>query len=168
MKLKRNRSASNQMIVCFFAKFRHVATTPLEDRKAVTADCYVNRCLPKIFRACCKRRSRTGACGLLLHHDNANAHTAVVTLDFLAAGDAQLVTNPPYSLNLAPCGWFLFPSVKRQLKGKQFQSAEDARAFFEGGIFNIPKSTWSGVTDSWFEKMVKCVQAEGGFFEKLE
>ena len=62
----------------------------------------------------------------------------------------------------------MFPSVKRQMKGKQFQNAEDARAFIEGVILDIPQSTWSGVIDSWFERMVKCVQAEGGFFEKLE
>ena len=35
-------------------------------------------------------------------------------------------------------------------------------------MLDIPQSTWGGVIDSWFERMVKCVQAEGGFFEKLE
>ena len=52
--------------------------------------------------------------------------------------------------------------------GKQFENAEDPRAFFEGVILDIPQSTWSGIIDSWFERMVRCVQAEGGFFEKLE
>ena len=168
MKFKRNRSASKQMIACFFAKIGQVAAIPLEDRKTVTADRYVNHCLPKIFQAWCRRCPRTGVCGLLLHHDNASVHTAAVTLDFLAASDVQLVTHPPYSSDLVPCDWFLFPSVKRQLKGKQFQNAEDARAFFEGVILDIPQSTWSGVIDSWFERMVKCVQAEGDFFEELE
>ena len=99
-------------------------------------------------------------CSLLLNHDNASAHTADITLDFLAASDVQLVTHPPHSPDLAPCDWFSFPSAKRQLKGKQFQNAEDTRAFFEGVILDIPQSTWSGVIDSWFERMVKCVQAE--------
>ena len=31
---------------------------------------------------------------------------------------------------------------------------------------DISQSTWSGVIDSWFERMVKCIQSEGGFFEK--
>ena len=35
---KRNRSASKQMVACFFAKIGHFATIPLEDRKTVTAD----------------------------------------------------------------------------------------------------------------------------------
>ena len=56
VKFKRNRSASKQMIACFFAKFGHVATIPLEDTKTVTADLYVNHCLPKVFQAWCKRR----------------------------------------------------------------------------------------------------------------
>ena len=97
----------------------------------------------------------------------ASAHTAAVTLDFLAASDVQLVTHPPYSHDLVPCDWFLFPSVKGQLEGKQFQNAEDARAFFEGVILDIPQSTWSGVTDSWFERMVKInVYRLRGFLRK--
>ena len=102
VKFKRNRSASKQMIACFFAKFGHVATIPLEDRKTVTADWYVNHCLPKVFQAWCKQRPRPGVRGLRLHHDNASMHTAVVTLDFLVASDVQLVTHPPYSPDLAP------------------------------------------------------------------
>ena len=164
VKFNRNRSASKQMIACFSEKFSHVATIPLEDRKTVTADWCVNHSLRKIFQAWCKRRSLTGVCGLLLHHDNASAHTAAETLDFLAASDVQLVTHPPYSPDLVPCDLFLFPPVKRQLTGKQFQNAEDARTFFEGVILDIPQSTWSGVIDSWFERIVKCVQAEGVFF----
>ena len=57
VKFERNRSASKQMIACFFAKFGHVAPIPLEDRKTVTADWHVNHCLPKVFQAWCTRRS---------------------------------------------------------------------------------------------------------------
>ena len=156
------------MIAGSFAKFGHVATIRLEYRKTVTADCCVNHCVPKVFHPWCKRRPRTGVLRLLLHHDNASEYTAAVTLDFLAASDVQLVAHPPYSPDLAPCDWFLFPSVKRQLKGKQFQNVEDARAFFEGVILDIPQSVWSGVIDRWFERMVICVQAEEDCFEKVE
>ena len=76
-----------------------------------------------------------GIRGLLLHHDNVSADTAAITLDFLAASDVHLVIHPPYSPDLAPSDWFLFPSVKRQLKGKTFQNAEDAQAFIEGCHF---------------------------------
>ena len=168
MKFVRSRCASKQMIACFFAKISHVATIPLEGRKTVTAHWYVNHCVPKIFQARCKRRPRTGVRGLLLHHDNVSVHTAAVTLDFVVSNDFQLVIRPPYSPDLAPCDWFLFCCVKWQLKRKQFQNVEDARAFIEGVTLDIPQSAWSCVINSWFEKTVKCVQAEGSFFKKLE
>ena len=93
VKFKTKRSASKQMIACFFAKFGNVAIILLEDRKTVTADWYANHCLPKVFQAWCKRRPQTGVRGLLLNHDNVSAHTAAVTLDFLAANDVQVVTT---------------------------------------------------------------------------
>ena len=155
------------MIACFFAKIGHVATMPLDDRKTVTADWYDNHCLPKVFQAWYKRRPRTDVRSLLLHHDNASAHTTAVTMDFLAADDVKLVIQPPYSPELAPCGWVLFPFVKTQLRERKFQNAEDARAFSEGVILDIPQSAWSAVIDSWFERMVKRVQADGGFLRKI-
>ena len=51
VKFKRNRSASKQMIACFFAKFGHVAAISLKDRETFTVDWYVNHFLPKIFQA---------------------------------------------------------------------------------------------------------------------
>ena len=108
MKFERNRCASKQMLACFVAKFGHFATIPLEDRKTVTDDWYVNHCVPKIFQATCKRCPQMGVHGLLLHHDNASMHTSAVTLDFVAANDFQLVIPPPYSPDLGPSDWFLF------------------------------------------------------------
>ena len=33
----------------------------------------------------------------------------------------QLMDHPPYSPDLAPSDFFLFPEMKRQLKGRRFQ-----------------------------------------------
>ena len=41
--------------------------------------------------------------------------------------------------------------IKQQLRGIQFQSLRDARAYFEGVILTMPQSTWWGVVDRWFE-----------------
>ena len=168
VKFKRARSTSKQMIAVFFSKSGHVASIPLLERKTVTSEWYTNTCLPQVFEAWSKRRPRTGTRGLLLHHDNASAHTAAATLDFLQENNVQLVTHPPYSPDLAPCDFFLFPQIKKQLRGKPFASVEDARVFAEGAISDILQSAWAGAMDSWFERMAKCIQAQGGYFEKLE
>ena len=136
------------MIACFFAKQKKnkqktkkkSATLPpfrLRTERTVTADWYFNHCLPKIFQALCKRRPRTGVRGLLLHHDNASADTAAVTLDFVAANDVHLVTHPTYSPDLAPCDWFLFPSVKRQLKVKTVSERQRCPSIHRGRHFGL-------------------------------
>ena len=113
VKFKRSRSSSKQMVASFFTKTGHLITVPLEERKTVTSDWYVTNCLPKVMEAWCQRRPRTATRVMLLHHDNAPAHTATRTLEFLDENGIQLVTHPPYSPDLAPCDWFLFPFVKK-------------------------------------------------------
>jgi len=45
----------------------------------------------------------------ILHHDNAPAHRAVTTNEFLAKHNILSFPHPPYSPDLAPCDFFLFP-----------------------------------------------------------
>jgi len=40
---------------------------------------------------------------------------------------------PPYSPDLAPCDFFLFPRMKRDLKGRRFQNVEEVRGKNNGG-----------------------------------
>jgi len=62
------------------------------------------------------------------HHDNAPAHTAVLTQQFLAANKIPLIPHPPYSPDLAPCDFFLFPKMKLKLKGRWFDTIEYIQA----------------------------------------
>jgi hypothetical protein len=39
-----------------------------------------------------------------------------------------VIPHPPYSPDLAPCDFFLFPKMKLKLKGRRFETNEDIRA----------------------------------------
>jgi histone-lysine N-methyltransferase SETMAR len=56
----------------------------------------------------------------LLHHDNAPAHIALSIQEFLVKKKIPVVPHPPYSPDLAPCDFFLFPRIKMKLKGRRF------------------------------------------------
>jgi hypothetical protein len=43
----------------------------------------------------------------------------------LAKHRIPVVLHPPYSPDLAPCDFFLFPRLKSILKGKQFQDVAE-------------------------------------------
>lgn len=83
-KTKRSRSIGKKMVCSFFSASGHVATVALEDQRTVTAHWYTTVCLPKVFESIQKRRPKRGVRGLLLHHDNAPAHTAQQTKKCLA------------------------------------------------------------------------------------
>jgi transposase len=52
-----------------------------------------------------------------LHWDNAPVHSAKVVQEFLAKKSIKLLSHPPYSPDLAPADYFLFPKLKKELAG---------------------------------------------------
>ena len=60
----------------------------------------------------------------VLHQDNAPAHTALSVKTFLAKYNIPVLDHPPYSPDLAPCHFYLFPKVKCALKGTRFETVE--------------------------------------------
>jgi len=69
----------------------------------------------------------------MLHHDNAPAHASLLIREFLAKQETIVVPQPPYSPDLAPADFFLFPKLKSTLKGRRFQTIRgDKRKFATG------------------------------------
>jgi len=75
-----------------------------------------------------KKRSEMWSSGeWFLHHDNAPAHTALRVQQFLAKNNITVIPHPPYSPDLAPCDFFLFPRMKGQMKGKRFADVSEEK-----------------------------------------
>jgi len=58
----------------------------------------------------------------MLHHDNAPAHALLLIRSYLAKHQTSVVPHPPYSPDLAPSDFFLFPKLKTTLKWCHFQT----------------------------------------------
>jgi hypothetical protein len=76
----------------------------------------------------------------LLHHDNVPVHTASSVQKFLAPENMLVVPHPPYSPDLAPCDFFLFPRMKSQLKWCNFQDVTEIQEQSLTALYAIPKS----------------------------
>ena len=61
----------------------------------------------------------------VLQHDNAPAHNALKTREFLRGTNTIVAPHPPYSPDLAPRDFFLFPKVKFKLEGRSFDTVEE-------------------------------------------
>jgi hypothetical protein len=64
-----------------------------------------------------EKRPQLAEKGFVFHWDNAPVHTAAVVKDWFAANAIPLLEHPPYSPDLAPADFFLFPKVKEALAG---------------------------------------------------
>lgn len=163
VKVKRVRSVGKKMIASFFSKSGSVANIPLEDRKTVTADWYTTICLPKVFEKVRQNRPRSN---IVLHQDNASSHTAAKTKAYLKASNVELLEHPPYSPDLAPCDFFLFPRLKDKMRGLRYSSANEAVEAFENLTSQVSQEEWSSCFNDWFYRMNKCVEFNGEYFEK--
>lgn len=104
-KLVHARSTSKQMVACFFGIPGQVATVPVEKRKLVNSEWYTNVCLPEVIGEIQKMSKKRR----IIHHDNTSSHTAAQTIEFLTSQKVKLTGYPPYSPDLAPNDFFLFP-----------------------------------------------------------
>ncbi|KAG5313395.1 MOS1T transposase, partial [Acromyrmex insinuator] len=76
----------------------------------------------------------------LLHHDNAPAHTSLLVREFLAKNNTLMMPQPPYSPDLAPCDFFLFPKLKRPMKGRRYATIEEIKTASKEELNKITKN----------------------------
>ena len=57
-----------------------------------------------------------------LLHDNASSHKFEVVKSFLASEKVKVLNHSPYSPDLSPCDFFLFPRLKKMLSGNKYMS----------------------------------------------
>jgi len=162
-KVARTKSTSKKMVATFFGISGHIATIPVEGRRTVNSEWYTTVCLPEVFSRIRKinRRRR-----IILHHDNASSHTSSETTEYLYAKNVELMGHPAYSPDLAPADFYLFPTIKKKLRGEWFETPEEAIDAYNMHILSLPHSEWKKCFEMWFERMQKCIDHHGEYFEK--
>ena len=91
------------------------------------------------------------------HRDNAPSHTALVLRDHFAKNSTHVVPQPPYSPDLAPCDFWLFPELKRQLQGHRFDTIEETQAESKKALKAIPEIEFNKCFDDWKKHWHKCI-----------
>ena len=103
------------MVTTLVSESGHIATITLLEQKTVTARWYIDVCIPQVLQKWMTLHPRSKTSNLFWHHYNAISHKAIATLDSFAEDSIQTLPHPPYSPDLAPCDFFVFPEVKNEL-----------------------------------------------------
>ncbi len=101
----------------------------------------------------------------LLHHDNATPHTGVLTLAALGENHMEMIPHPPYSLDLAPNDYFLYPELKAQMHGRAFRTIQEVQQAAEAILKSIPQHKFEEAIKDLPVRWAKCVQSGGDYFE---
>ncbi len=75
--------------------------------------------------------------------------------------------SPPHSPDLAPCDFFLFPHLKRKLKGNIFPDLQSVRQAVDFILGQVPVADYHNSFDQWMEHAHKCVRFQGRYFEGM-
>ncbi|KAG5347613.1 MOS1T transposase, partial [Acromyrmex charruanus] len=107
----------------------------------------------------------TGRREIFLHHDNAPAHTSLLVREFLAKNNTLMMPQPPYSPDLAPCDFFLFPKLKRPMKGRRYATIEEIKTASKEELNKITKNDFLKCFEDWKKRWDKCIISDGDYFE---
>ncbi|PNF39208.1 hypothetical protein B7P43_G01302 [Cryptotermes secundus] len=93
-------------------------------------------------------------------------HRAYATQQFLHENNLEVVSHAPYSPDLAPSDFWLFPTMKDSLRGRTFTShAVIASAIFQWSK-QTPTEAFAAAMESWRRRCEKCVRLQGDYVEK--
>ena len=100
----------------------------------------------------------------LHHHDNAQAHAALLTRRFLTDNNMTVVPHPPCSPHLAPSDYLLFPKLK-MLNGRRFQTLEEIQVESQAVLNTLRENDFQECFRNWQRRWDRCQASEGDYFE---
>jgi len=112
-----------------------------------------------------KRRGKVTSVDMFLH-DNTPAHRVLATQKKLAYLGFQCLDHPPYSPDLAPSDYNLFPGLKKRLKGRHFSFDTELIAAAETWLDGQPSEFFflSGL-QKLEQRTKKCIELLGEYVE---
>ena len=167
VKAKKLRSQKKRMFSLFFRKSGFVSMRMLKKGATVTGKWH-RRTVGLALRVVRKMRPKSGLRGIIFHQDNASAHTADLTTQYLVRKRVCLTGHPPYSPDLAPLDFFYNNRIKQDLRGKYFETEKELLREAEIAVRSINKAEHRRCFQLWFERMHKCIAVQGQYFEKVK
>ncbi|XP_026811283.1 histone-lysine N-methyltransferase SETMAR-like [Rhopalosiphum maidis] len=158
-----SKSKIKSMLICFFDSHGIVHKEFVPQGQTVNQHFY-KEVLEKLRKRVIRVRPNIKNTWVL-HHDNAPCHTAISISQFLATKNIPVAPQPPYSPNLSPCDFFLFPRIKIHLKGRHFGTLENIQSSVTDELKAIPVTEFQNCYKQWKHRLQCCVDSQGNYFE---
>ena len=158
-------SAGKVMATIFWDSEGVILTDFLEKGATINKEYYSDE-LKRLREEIKKKRRGKLSRGILLLQDNAPAHTAQLSVATANKCGFEILRHPPYSPDLAPSDFYLFPLMKETLRGKKFDNntavVNAVESFLETQKSEFYKIGLLKLEKRW----TKCIELNGDYVEK--
>ena len=105
---------------------------------------------------------------MLFHQNNAPPHKANETLMVIDYNVGfERIEHSPYSPDLAPMDFAVFPRMKGELRGKRFDNVYEIQTEVRSFLKKCTEDWYSEIYSAWIERHRKCIACDGEYFEKM-
>lgn len=164
-KAKTELSAGKVMATVFWDQQGIIFIDYLQHGKTITGPYYASL-LDRLNDEIKKKRPHLQKKKVLFHRDNAPAHKSLIAMGKINELRYEMLPHPPYSPDLAPCDFVLFPDLKKWLGGKKFSDNSEVidavNGYFEGLSGDYYKNSLLKLEHRW----EKCIALNGDYVEK--
>ena len=94
-------------------------------------------------------------------------HKSATVQECLKEPGLDVLDHPPYSPDLSPCDFWLFPRLKEMLTRHHFESHCGIGSAVYQCLQHIPKEDYRAAFRKWVDRCKMCVEADGAYFEGL-
>jgi histone-lysine N-methyltransferase SETMAR len=122
--------------------------------------------LKKLKKRCRRVRSHKDVTKVLLHHDNARPHTSLRIREAITKLQWTVLSQPPYSPDLAPSDYHLFDLLKDAIRGKKFEDDEEVITEVKRWLRQRPAQWYREGTQALASPWRKAKDLEGDYVEK--
>ena len=95
------------------------------------------------------------------HQDNALVHNSILIAEYLTKMGIETIPHPPYTRDLAPCDFWLFP----KLRGCRYETIEEMKEAVTKVIDTLTQEDFRGAFQKLLERYNTCIAAGGDYFE---
>lgn len=164
-KAKTVKSANKVMATVFWDACGIIHIDYLQKGQTITGQYYASL-LGQLKEKIRQKRPHLQRKKPLFLQDNARVHTCAISMSKIEELKFELIDHPPYSPDLAPSDFFLFPNLKKWLAGQRFTSNEEVIAETNAYFEDFQKSYFLDGLKKLEDRLIKCIDLQGDYVEK--
>ncbi|KAL2740930.1 hypothetical protein V1478_001071 [Vespula squamosa] len=127
---------------------------------------YYRQVLERLYTAVRLKRPQLWNLGNWIIHHDVPTHNSNLIREFLAKHGIIELQQPPYSPDISPCDYWLFPRLKRALKGNQFNNLTDLKENVTKQLMLISKYEFEESLKNWEKQWKRVVDLKGDYSEE--